>query len=150
MQHRCACSLGDKHGRAQDKTYNSWRAMRQRCTNTSHESYKYYGGSGILISKRWKSYNNFYEDMGKRPAGLFLDRIDNKRGYSKNNCKWSSMIEQCNNRRNSVFVEVDGETKTIAQWCVFYKITKSSVDYYTGKKGLTNEKALLLLRNRNN
>lgn len=97
--------------------YNSWRSMRARCLFPSHDAYDRYGGRGITICKDWvESFDNFLSDMGPRPEGKTLDRIDVDKGYFKENCRWSDPIEQANNRRNSVYLEFDGEKKTIAQW----------------------------------
>lgn len=97
--------------------YNSWRAMRARCLFKSHEAYKNYGGRGITVCKRWvDSFDNFLEDMGPRPEGKTLDRVDVNKGYYKENCRWSDPTDQANNKRNSVFLEVDGERKTLKQW----------------------------------
>jgi hypothetical protein len=92
-----------KHGHARDtgssKTYASWEAMIQRCCNPNSTHYSYYGGRGIAVCKRWRSFENFLADMGERPLGLTLDRTNNARGYSRANCKWVTRKEQANNRR---------------------------------------------------
>jgi len=81
------------------KTYNSWRGMIQRCTNPNSSRYKYYGGRGITVCERWRSFANFLVDMGERPEGLKLERRDNDSSYCKNNCTWATQKEQNNNRR---------------------------------------------------
>ena len=97
-----------KHGHShQDKgqpskTYNSWRMMIRRCTDENHSSYPRYGGRGISVCDKWlESFENFLEDLGARPEGTTLDRIDNDLGYFKENCKWSTPKEQANNRRKA-------------------------------------------------
>lgn len=87
------------HASSYTSTYNIWRQMRQRCSNKKHKSYAYYGGRGISVCTRWDSFNNFFADMGERPAGLTLERIDNSRGYGPDNCKWASWLEQAQNKR---------------------------------------------------
>ncbi len=98
----CGC-LYKKHlhsiNRKPTPTYRSWQMMWQRCTNPHEIGYKYYGGRGITVCKRWEEFINFLEDMGIRPEGKTLDRIDSDRNYGPNNCKWSTPKEQANNRR---------------------------------------------------
>jgi hypothetical protein len=91
--------------------------MKQRCYDKSSPSYPNYGGRGIRVSKRWyHSFEEFLKDMGERPEGMTLDRIDNDKGYSKKNCRWASLTEQHNNRRDSIFVTREGETRTLTEW----------------------------------
>ena len=79
-------------------TYRSWESMRQRCNNKNATMYHRYGGRGISVCPRWNSFANFLEDMGERPSGATLDRVDNDAGYRKENCKWSTRKEQADNR----------------------------------------------------
>ena len=80
--------------------YGIWQAMKSRCYSKTHKRYSDWGGRGIKVCDRWlKSYDAFAEDMGERPKGYTLDRIDNNKGYSPDNCKWSSPKEQSNNKR---------------------------------------------------
>lgn len=86
------------HGYAKTTTYNSWLAMRQRCYYEKSDEYFRYGERGINVCDRWlNSFENFLEDMGERPQGHTLDRIDSLKGYSKDNCKWSTPTEQARN-----------------------------------------------------
>lgn len=91
------------HGRRHTAEYRSWYAMKDRCLNDKCHAYKDYGGRGIKISQEWiESFEKFYSDMGKKPSKLHsIDRIDNEKGYTKSNCKWSTPKEQANNRRLS-------------------------------------------------
>ena len=82
--------------------HNSWNMMLQRCTNPKARGYKDYGGRGIKVCARWKKFDNFLADMGRRPKGTSLDRFPNPNGnYEKRNCRWATRKQQQNNRRKS-------------------------------------------------
>lgn len=80
----------------------SWYSMKLRCHTPSHPDFKYYGGKGVKVCDRWlESFDNFLEDMGERPPGKTLDRIDSALDYTPDNCRWATSMEQCHNRSNS-------------------------------------------------
>lgn len=101
----CGCSNGNKvhgYGNSYNPTYKVWQHMKDRCLNHKNIQYKDYGGRGIQVCDRWKnSFENFLEDMGEKPDGLSIDRIDNDGNYELSNCKWSTFVEQNRNKRNN-------------------------------------------------
>lgn len=88
-----------KHGQSGSGAHKSWLEMKRRCLNPKTAEYKNYGGRGITVCERWMDFRNFYADMGPRPVGMSLDRIDNDGNYEAANCKWSTPAEQALNRR---------------------------------------------------
>jgi len=104
--HSCGCFAKErlratfkKHGMAKTKTYDAWISIKQRCLNPKSASYHNYGGRGITISDEWLSFEKFLEDMGEAPEGFSIERIDNDKGYFKENCKWATREEQNLNKR---------------------------------------------------
>ncbi len=98
------------------KIYQVWHSMKQRCQNPKNKSYPRYGGRGIEVCERWQKFINFVEDMKEPQHGQSLERIDNARGYSKENCKWATVWEQAANKRNNRLLTYGGKTQMLAQW----------------------------------
>lgn len=88
--------------------YHVWQSMRDRCRNPKNRQWNDYGGRGISICDRWDSFQAFAADMGDRPPGHSIDRIDNNLGYSPENCRWATRKEQQRNQRRAVFVTIEG------------------------------------------
>lgn len=103
----CGCKVR-KHGHStqaegRTPTYISWMSMRARCGNPKHRDWKHYGGRGITVCDRWRdNFEAFLADMGERPQGRTLDRIDNAGNYEPANCRWATAVEQRHNRRDTV------------------------------------------------
>lgn len=96
----------------------TWKRMRQRCLN-NNERFKHWSGRGITICERWNKFENFLEDMGQRPGpGYSLDRIDNNKGYSPDNCRWATYKQQMSNTTFNRLITYKGETKTIVDWAI--------------------------------
>jgi hypothetical protein len=87
------------HGKRKSVLYYRWRGLINRCNNPKDDSYKWYGGRGITICDRWLKFENFLADMGEPPEGKWIERVDNNKGYSPDNCEWVSPSENCKNRK---------------------------------------------------
>lgn len=120
----CGCLLPQqareralRHGMTRSPEHRSWSSMNSRCNNPKHHAFSYYGGRGIKVCERWKSFEIFLQDMGPRPSLQHsLDRIDNDKGYSPDNCRWATAKEQRLNNSMIRLVEIDGEAKRLMEW----------------------------------
>lgn len=116
------------HGMRFTPEYRTWTAMVSRCTNKNHKSYHNYGGRGITVCESWMTFENFLTDMGIRPKrGFTIERINNSKGYCKENCKWATMEEQGNNRRTNVFISFNGKSQTISKWARELRMDKTTI-----------------------
>lgn len=107
-------------------TYRVWRNMRQRCENPRNPEFANYGGRGIVVCERWQRFQVFLADMGERPAGMSIERIDNDRGYEPGNCRWATPSEQAQNTRVAHRITFRGETRTLTDWCRVLGIDRST------------------------
>lgn len=126
-QQTCCVSCAQfKHGKCESREYQSWREMKRRCNNKENENY---GGRGITYCERWEEFELFLEDMGERPEGTSLDRIDNNKGYYRENCRWATCKEQINNRRITTRVEYNGREVGLGEL-----VTLTGISYVTLRK----------------
>lgn len=120
--------------------YRAWKSMRSRCGDTSDMNY---GGRGIAVCDRWHDFDAFYADMGNRPEGMTLDRIDVNGDYEPSNCRWADREVQANNTRTNVVIEYDGQAKTVAQWAKHYSIPAWKLYQRLSRDGLSFAEAIV-------
>lgn len=126
------------HGMINTKTYRSWAAMIRRCTSDKSNRYQYYMAKGIKVCDEWRTFTNFLKDMGERPEGKSLDRIDNSKGYYKENCKWSTPKEQSLNRTSNILFTYDNRTMAAKEWAKEFNLPYEKV-LNRIKRGLTGD-----------
>jgi len=128
----------DRKNNKSDRTYTSYISMKARVLNPKAHAYKNYGGRGIKICESWLEggFEQFLADMGERPDGKSLDRIDCNGDYCPENCKWSTREEQAENRRSSILVTFNGETKCISAWARELSVERYAIHSLI-KKGKT-------------
>lgn len=148
----CGCLNREVHTRhghltegQQSPTYQSWRAMLDRCRLPTHPHYQRYGGRGIVVCERWQGdhgFARFVQDMGERPSGKHsIDRIDNEGNYEPSNCRWSTMAQQHQNRSTNVNLTYSGKTQCLTAWSVETGIGISTLRARL-KRGLPVEEVL--------
>jgi hypothetical protein len=129
------------HGMTKTTTYNTWQGLRARCENPSNKDYANYGGRGIRVCAAWEAFECFLADMGPKPPGLTIERIDNDGPYSKENCRWATVAEQNRNRRNVRRLTFRGETRLLPDWCALLGINYISA-HARLRRGWTVEETL--------
>lgn len=130
------------HGQSQGKTYKVWKSMKYRCLNHLCAAYPYYGGRGIKVCDRWLKFENFHADMGDKPEGHSIERINNDGNYEPSNCKWASTAEQNNNMRRSHRVTAFGRTQTLTQWSRESQFSPQGIAYRMKNLGMDAEAAI--------
>lgn len=127
MVKSCGCAIAEKnewlrqkqtkHGMRQTQVHRAWCDMKRRCDSDKSSHYKYYGGRGITYDLKWKDFINFFTDMGHPPSPQYsLDRINGNGNYTKENCRWATVTEQANNKKNNTYLTYKGKTQSIADW----------------------------------
>ena len=150
----CGCFRSDTtkdvhtvHGKKNTRLYRIWLNMKNRCNNPNYHHFERYGGRGISVCSQWvqnfEAFFNWAIDNGYNDD-LTLDRIDNNKGYSPDNCRWATPKEQSNNVSRNRLVTFNGETRNITQWREYLGLSKATVDYRLCH-GWTPEEALGLV-----
>jgi hypothetical protein len=138
LSHSCGCMsakrIGDHqrtHGMTGTTEHKIWTMMRTRCSNEKYTHYKNYGGRGITVCDAWAgSFERFYADIGPRPSAHHtLDRIDNSKGYSPENCRWSTRGEQNRNHRRNRLLSLNGETMNVIDWAKRLGLTQQALQW---------------------
>ena len=139
-----------KHGLVHTRIYKIWCDIKYRCFNAHHSHYKDYGGRGIIMCDEWnKNFQKFYDwamsngyDENAKKYECTIDRIDNNKGYSPDNCRWVTMKEQTKNKRNSIILTYKGETHCLVDWAEIVGIGYGTLLSRINKYGWSGEKTL--------
>lgn len=110
-------------------TYRSWVRMIKRCSDPKNNRYYRYGARGIKVCDRWLLFENFFADMGERPPGKQIDRINNDGNYEPSNCRWATRIEQARNKSNNTVVQVGKTPLTLAEWSEKTGVERRTISY---------------------
>ena len=118
-------------------TYRSWVSMKSRCDNPDAQHHAAYGGRGITYCESWSSFENFLADMGERPEGTTIDRIDPNGNYQPDNCRWATSKQQCRNKRSTIYIKCEGEYKSLAEVSEKFDIPTTTLyrRYHQGIRG---------------
>lgn len=128
------------HGLTGHPLFYLWKGMRQRCENPKTTEFRLYGGRGIKVCERWQNFANFLADMGDRPSGASLDRINNDGNYEPGNCRWATPKQQGLNTRKTWKISYAGETMSLRDWAARLGMSKNGLKERLAKWPL--EKAL--------
>ena len=130
LQREKARKSGDRtrtHGMSSTSTYSIWDSMLPRCNNAPRKDFFRYGGKGVTVCDRWNSFENFLADMGHRPDGCSIDRINNNLGYSPENCRWATVKQQNRNQVTNRLISWNGQTKCLADWAEHLNINTNTL-----------------------
>lgn len=137
----CGCAR-QKHGMSKTHPlYATWLTMRDRCNNPKHKDYGRYGGRGIKVDPRWDDFAQFVADMGERPKGKSIDRIDNDGDYSAENCRWATQKEQVTNSSKVQMLTANGKTQSQSDWARELGVHQSCISQRINQYGWSIEKA---------
>lgn len=146
----CGCLTGTKtvrHRMTNTPTYKTWEKIKQRCFNPKNKAFQRYGAKGIIMADAWaNSFELFFAEMGERPPGMTIDRIDNSKGYEPGNCRWATWEEQQNNRTNNRKFEMDGKSQTVDRWARELGIHRDKI-WHQIKSGKSIREAIESVRN---
>jgi hypothetical protein len=120
-------AMSTTHGLSGEAGFVVWTGMMRRCYNEESPRFHRYGGRGIGVCARWHAFENFLADMGPPPLGLTLERVNNDDGYSPENCRWASYVEQNNNRATTRLIAHDGEALSAAEWARRVGVSKATM-----------------------
>lgn len=144
----CSCLIGESNkkrslGSSEHELFQAWWGMIKRCTYPKQSGYERYGGRGIRVCERWReSFANFLADMGERPEGTSLDRIDNDGDYCKENCRWATVKEQSYNRSTNRLLTFNDETRNLTEWALHLGINPVTLNTRIQTYGWEIERAL--------
>ena len=130
-----------KHGMCDYPEYKVWLSLRDRCKNPRNNAYHYYGGRGISVSKEWDNFKTFITDMGRRPEGYSLDRIDSNGNYSKENCRWATKVVQANNTRDNHKILYRGKLRGLRELSEITGITQKLLAKRLFERGWSVDRA---------
>ena len=148
----CGCyqrEKASKHKMSQTRPYRIWLSMKSRCDNPICGGYENYGGRGISYCKRWSKFENFWDDMEDTYSpNKTIHRIDNNGNYNPVNCKWVTVKEQNNLKRNSVMLTFNGKTQNASQWSKELGVSRHAIYYYKQQNEKTDKEILTYLLNK--
>lgn len=116
-----------RHGLSKTPEYRVWQQLRDRCRNPSNKKFYLYGARGVTVCARWDNFSNFLEDMGPRPRGATIERVNSDKGYCPENCKWATYTEQNRNTSRNSMITFEGVTRCASEWAEITGLTRYTV-----------------------